>query len=199
MSFSLSPLLPFLPTISVICLSLFCRFSCLSSAFPRPSILPFLFLSLFFPVLLFRGFVSTCCPSELYPHFLAFFRTLFLSPFRFSPSPWPSTCIACLRAHGGVRRAPSCLTQRSLLPASICRSSGPHRPAQRAGWGAGKRQSLPEPAQDWISGYTHTLTHIYLHSDACRQHNEKHSCMYNWFDSKFLYIQLKPVPCTVLK
>lgn len=131
----------FIISIPVLCLSLFCRFSSCPYA---------IFLSIC--IFLICCFLPTCFSSELCPHFLAFSRTLFLSPF-------VSICIACLRAHGCVRRAPPGLTQCSLLPASICRSSGPHRSAQRAGWGAGERQSLPEPAQDWISGYTHTHMH----------------------------------------
>lgn len=66
-----------------------------------------------------------------------------------------------LRARDGACHAPSRFTQRSLLPTTICWSSGPHRPAQRARRGAWKRQSLPESAQDWISGYRYT--HIFTH------------------------------------
>lgn len=79
------------------------------------------------------SFVLTCCPSELSPYSLAL---SLLSSLRFLPLPRCLSDIVCLRAHDGVRRSPSRLTQCSLLPASICWSSGPHRPAQRAGWGA---------------------------------------------------------------
>lgn len=65
-----------------------------------------------------------------------------------------------LRAYDGTRHASSRLAQRSLLPTTICWSSGPHRPAQRAGRGARKRQSLPESAQNWISGYRYTHTFV---------------------------------------
>lgn len=64
--------------------------------------------------------------------------------------------IVRLRARDGTRHASSRLTQCSLLPTTICWSSGPHCPAQRAGRGAWKRQSLPESAQNWISGYRYT-------------------------------------------
>lgn len=160
--FLLSLSLLFLPTMSVIRLSLFCSIYFLSS--PVSSILSSIpTIPLF--VLLFLAltpcsfsFVSTCCPFELFPSISHPFLHSFLSSPRFLPLPGCLSGIVCLRVHGGVCRAPSCLTQCSLLPASICWSSGPHRPAQRAGWGAGKRQSLPKPAQDWISGYTRTHT-----------------------------------------
>lgn len=133
-----------------------------------------LFSSLFFPLSLLQFLLSDCFCSVLFPLLhsgptfgfdllllLIFYQSTFLLlssqiPFFFFPHLLPPFRIVRLRAHGGVRPAPSSLAQCSLLPASICRSSGPHRPAQRAGWGPGKRQSLSEPAQDWISGYKHT-------------------------------------------
>lgn len=92
---------------------------------------------------------------------------LTLSCTIFFSSLIPPCClsnIVRLRARDGTRHASSRLTQCSLLPTTICWSSGPHRPAQGAGRGAWKRQSLPESTQNWISGYTYThfCTH-FLH------------------------------------
>ena len=127
-----------------------------ASSLPSPSIFRYLLFSAF-PFIHLSCFFSGLICVNL-PSFSRLLLHSLLSSSRFLPFPGCPSGIMCLRAHGGVCRAPSCLTQCSLLPASICWSSGPHRPAQRAGWGAGKRQSLPEPAQDWITGYTHTHT-----------------------------------------
>lgn len=101
------------------------------------------------------------CPSLcLLCLLMACFSHLFLlSFFLFSLSGCFSAMV-CFRAEGSERHA-SCLPQCSFLPASVCWSSGPHCPAQRARWGAGKRQSLFKPLQDWISGYTCACAHIW--------------------------------------
>lgn len=116
-SFFLFLLFP--PIISVICLSLFCCFCSLSSAISS---------TLSFPL-----FICLAC---LFRSFLLPLSHSLLSSLHFHPLLRCLCDIVCLRAHDGVRRAPSCLTQCSLLPTSICWSSQPHRPAQRAGWGA---------------------------------------------------------------
>lgn len=174
-SFSLffSPVLPHLPvSVWLLLFPLFCSLlNSLSLCFA-------LFICLAPPL-------SHLCQPAVLLSFL-------LSRLRSIPLPVCPSGIACLRAHGGVCCAPSRLTQCSLLPASICRSSGPHRPAQRAGWGAGKRQSLPEPAQDWISGYTHTLTLTQWCMHALvRTHTYSLMCSLKCFNSKFWRVKPK--------
>ena len=105
-SFPLSLLLLlFPPAIPAICLFVFCRLCPPFSAF-LPS-----FHSLFSPFYFALAFslLSLCPPAVLRRFLFSCSSSLAYSLFTVSSCPWLSVCIVCLRAHGGVRHAPSCL------------------------------------------------------------------------------------------
>lgn len=150
--FALTPFLSKHPTVLISVLLLFWYFSNLPKIFNFPA---------FVPVSSAWSYPLFAVLSSSFQNFLlTLSSTIFFSSLIFSPCCL--TNIVRLRACDGTRHASSRLTQRSLLPTTICWSSGPHRPAQRAGRGAWKRQSLPESAQNWITGYRYTHTFVLI-------------------------------------
>lgn len=164
-SFSFSPV----PTISVVCLSLFCCFCSLSSAIPQlftPLFLPFSFILLLLFLVLTPSsfsFFSTCRPPELSPHSFTSSRTLSPTLFfslRFLPLPGcPSaSCVSepmvvCAVHPPASHSAPSFLRQYAghLGRTALRREPGGGLERDRAYLSLHRTGSLG----------THTHTHIY--------------------------------------